>query len=114
MEFIESAEAEEGMDSGRPAAGEDSGKPAAGEDSGLRAAAAEALESIVNRVRSEDRETRMDAAREIRRLTKTSARHRRQLAGAIEPLVAMLRDQESECGEVAVLALLNLAVKDER
>ncbi|KAG0491477.1 hypothetical protein HPP92_004875 [Vanilla planifolia] len=80
----------------------------------MRAAAAEALESIVMGVRSEDWEMRVDAAREIRRLTKTSSRHRLQLAGAIEPLVKMLREDKKECGEAAILALLNLAVKDER
>ncbi|XP_020572554.1 U-box domain-containing protein 4-like [Phalaenopsis equestris] len=92
----------------------DSGRLAAGEVSGMRAASGEALQAIVSRVRGEDRETRMDAAREIRQLTKTSARHRRHLAGAIEPLVAMLRDENLDCVEVAILALLNLAVKDER
>ncbi|KAI0524037.1 hypothetical protein KFK09_003401 [Dendrobium nobile] len=92
----------------------DSGRLAGGEGSGVRTAAAEALEAIVNGVWSEDRETRMDAAREVRRLTKTSARHRRHLAGTIEPLVVMLRDENLECAEVAILALLNLAVKDER
>ncbi|KAK8938657.1 hypothetical protein KSP39_PZI010889 [Platanthera zijinensis] len=92
----------------------DSWKLAAGEDSGVRVAAAEALESIVKRVGSTEKETRVDAAREIRRLTKTSARHRRHLSGAIEPLVRMLRDEKPECNEVAILALLNLAVKDER
>jgi hypothetical protein len=56
----------------------------------------------------------VDAAREVRRLTRASARHRRKLAAAVDPLVAMLRSPAPEAGEAALLALLNLAVRDER
>ncbi|KAK1324683.1 hypothetical protein QJS10_CPA01g01375 [Acorus calamus] len=65
-------------------------------------------------VRSDGREVKVEGAREIRRLTKTSSRHRRQLSGAIEPLVSMLGFDDYNCNESALLALLNLAVKDER
>ncbi|XP_047153507.1 U-box domain-containing protein 4-like [Vigna umbellata] len=56
----------------------------------------------------------LQAAREIRRLTKTSQRCRRQLSQAVGPLVSMLRVDSPESHESALLALLNLAVKDEK
>ncbi|THU46030.1 hypothetical protein C4D60_Mb09t00660 [Musa balbisiana] len=72
------------------------------------------MSAIMERIRLEDEESRVQAAREIRRLTKTSSKHRRQLSDAIEPLVSLLRSGIPESGEVAILALLNLAVGDER
>lgn len=69
---------------------------------------------IMARIRAEDEERRVQAAMEIRLLTKTSSKHRRQLAGAIEPLVGMLRSGCLVSSEAALLALLNLAVKNER
>lgn len=61
-------------------------------------------------------ESRVAAAREIRRLTKTSARSRVYLAaaGAITPLVSMLKSSSFEAKEAALSALLNLAVRNER
>ncbi|KAJ0971586.1 hypothetical protein J5N97_019545 [Dioscorea zingiberensis] len=73
-----------------------------------------AMEGIIEGMFSEDVDRRIGSAREIRRLTKNSTKHRRQLSGAIEPLVSMLRCGEPEATEAAILALLNLAVKDER
>jgi hypothetical protein len=75
-----------------------------------RPSEAAALRALVDRVRAGE----VDAAREVRRLTRASARHRRKLAPAVEPLVAMLRAGNPKAGEAALLALLNLAVKDER
>ncbi|XP_073006698.1 U-box domain-containing protein 9-like [Typha latifolia] len=77
---------------------------------------AAAVEGILDRIRLEggDGNGRIEAAREIRRLTKTSSKHRRLLSDAIPPLVSMLRSGSGEHAEVAILALLNLAVKDER
>ncbi|KAL8266165.1 hypothetical protein R6Q59_003509 [Mikania micrantha] len=57
--------------------------------------------------------SQIEAAKEIRRLTKTSHRCRRQFSSAIRPLVSMLCSQSPEANEAALLALLNLAVKDE-
>uniref|UniRef100_A0A7N0UWE8 U-box domain-containing protein n=1 Tax=Kalanchoe fedtschenkoi TaxID=63787 RepID=A0A7N0UWE8_KALFE len=55
------------------------------------------------------------AAQEIRRLTKTSHRTRRLLAPAIPPLVSMIRSPSPpEFHQAALLALLNLAVKDDK
>ncbi|XP_074572865.1 uncharacterized protein LOC141829320 [Curcuma longa] len=59
-------------------------------------------------------ELQAQAALDIRRLTKTSSRNRRQLSAAVPPLVAMLRSGRASTCEAAILALLNLAVKDER
>lgn len=78
-----------------------------------RVSAAE-LQSIIDRVRSGAEEQKVQAAMEIRRLTKTSSRNRRHLSRAVDPLVAMLRSPSDESCEAAMLALLNLAVKDER
>ncbi|XP_023753991.1 U-box domain-containing protein 4 [Lactuca sativa] len=57
--------------------------------------------------------SKIEAANEIRRLTKTSQRCRRQFSAAIKPLVSMLSSPSPEANEAALLALLNLAVKDE-
>ncbi|XP_023761572.1 U-box domain-containing protein 4 [Lactuca sativa] len=57
--------------------------------------------------------TKIQAAKEIRRLTKTSQRCRRQFSDAIVPLVSMLRSPSLEAKAAALLALLNLAVQDE-
>lgn len=87
----------------------------AGEVSGeCSAAKAAALQGIMEGISSDDVNRRIEAAKEIRRLTRTSTKHRRQLSGSIESLVSMLRAGGRECSEVAILALLNLAVKDER
>lgn len=59
-------------------------------------------------------ELRLQAARDIRKLTKTSQRCRRQLSEAVGTLVSMLRVDSVESHEPALLALLNLAVKDEK
>ncbi|KAH7443508.1 hypothetical protein KP509_02G037500 [Ceratopteris richardii] len=61
-------------------------------------------------------EVRLEAAREIRRLTKCSIRSRTYFgeAGAVAPLVSMLKSSNIEAKEAALLALLNLAVRHER
>ncbi|PKA55530.1 U-box domain-containing protein 3 [Apostasia shenzhenica] len=69
---------------------------------------------LLERIRSYDEDCRLEAAMEIRWLTKTSSKNRRQLADTVGPLVSMLRSGNQECAEAAMLALLNLAVKDER
>ncbi|KAJ9561946.1 hypothetical protein OSB04_007106 [Centaurea solstitialis] len=57
--------------------------------------------------------SKIQAAKEIRRLTKTSQRCRRQFSDAIVPLVSMLLSPSIEAKAAALLALLNLAVQDE-
>eukprot|EP00249_Psilotum_nudum_P012705 c23933_g2_i1 orf=909-2075(+) len=63
-----------------------------------------------------DGEARLRAAKDIRKLTKTSANSRSYFAaaGVIAPLVSMLKSGSPDGQEVAVLALLNLAVRNER
>ncbi|KAJ4886259.1 ARM repeat superfamily protein [Raphanus sativus] len=74
------------------------------------------IQRILGLIRSEDPDSRLFAAREIRRLTKTSHRCRRHFSQAVEPLVSMLRleDSHESHHEAALLALLNLAVKYEK
>jgi len=84
--------------------------PVAAAAAAERPSEAAALRALVDRVRAGE----VDAAREVRRLTRASARHRRKLAAAVDPLVAMLRAPAPGAGEAALLALLNLAVRDER
>nr|GMC63998.1 U-box domain-containing protein 4 [Ipomoea batatas] len=73
--------------------------------------------SVVNQILqlicSDEAGDKIHAAMEIRRLTKTSQRYRRHFSGAVGPLVDMLRSGSVESNEAALLALLNLAVKDE-
>lgn len=76
--------------------------------------AAEEVAELLDRVTSADEECRIEAAREIRWLTKTSLKNRRKFSGAVRPLVSMLRSGNHEAAQAAILALLNLAVKDER
>ncbi|PON81390.1 Beta-catenin [Trema orientale] len=65
-------------------------------------------------VQSDDVASKLEGAREIRRLTKTSQRCRRLLSDSVGPLISMLRLSHSpDSIESALLALLNLAVRDE-
>ncbi|KAM6579065.1 hypothetical protein CsatB_030902 [Cannabis sativa] len=65
-------------------------------------------------VQSDEVESKLQGAREIRRLTKTSQRCRRLLSDSVLPLINMLRVRDSpELNESALLAILNLAVRDE-
>ncbi|VFQ75393.1 unnamed protein product [Cuscuta campestris] len=79
--------------------------------------ASSSFPAVVNQtlqlIRSDDPVCKIHAAGEIRRLTKTSHRYRRHFSNAVEPLVDMLRSGAVESSEAALLALLNLAVKDE-
>ncbi|CAN8260561.1 unnamed protein product [Cochlearia groenlandica] len=73
------------------------------------------IQRVLGLIRSDDSDSRLFAAREIRRLTKTSHRCRRHFSQTVEPLVSMLRFESPESHhEAALLALLNLAVKDEK
>lgn len=61
-------------------------------------------------------DSRIHAAHQIRRLTKSSAKCRAYFAaaGVIIPLVSMLKSSSMDVKEAALLALLNLAVRNER
>ncbi|KAM7268860.1 hypothetical protein ACFE04_011026 [Oxalis oulophora] len=75
-----------------------------------------AVHRALQLIQSDDHDLKLEGAKEIRRLTKTSQRCRRQLADSINPLVHMLKTNDSVhlYHESALLALLNLAVKDEK
>ncbi|CAN4079896.1 unnamed protein product [Withania somnifera] len=72
-----------------------------------------AVQQTLFLIHSGDLTLKVQAAKEIRRLTKTSQRYRRHFSNAVKPLVDMLRCDSFESKEAALLALLNLAVKDE-
>ncbi|KAA8530645.1 hypothetical protein F0562_005421 [Nyssa sinensis] len=72
-----------------------------------------AVHQTLQLIQSDDPISKIQAAQEIRRLTKTSQRCRRQFSAAVKPLVDMLRSDSVDSNEAALLALLNLAVKDE-
>ncbi|GAB4832403.1 hypothetical protein Ancab_006419 [Ancistrocladus abbreviatus] len=72
------------------------------------------VQQALDLIQSHDVDSKIRAAQEIRRLTKTSQWCRRQLSPSIDPLVSMLRVDSLRCNESALLALLNLAVKDEK
>lgn len=81
---------------------------------GLNSGSSWAVKRAIKLVQSDDLDFKLLGAREIRRLTKTSQRCRRLLSDSVEPLVSMLRTHDSsEACEASLLALLNLAVKDE-
>ncbi|KAI4307632.1 hypothetical protein L6164_030800 [Bauhinia variegata] len=73
-----------------------------------------AVRRALQLIQSDHPDSKLQAARDIRRLTKTSNRCRRQLAEAVGPLVSMIRVDSPESREPVLLALLNLAVKDEK
>ncbi|MED6167594.1 hypothetical protein PIB30_004404 [Stylosanthes scabra] len=73
-----------------------------------------AVRRALELLEKDDADLRIQAACDIRRLTKRSRCCRRQLRHAVRPLVSMLRVDSSESRESALLALLNLAVKDEK
>lgn len=72
------------------------------------------VHQVLDFIQSDDPDLMIRAAQEIRRLTKTSQRCRRQLSTAVPQLVSMLRVDSLSSTESALLALLNLAVKDEK
>ncbi|XP_047329491.1 U-box domain-containing protein 4 [Impatiens glandulifera] len=73
-----------------------------------------AVQLTLRLLQSDDPSSNIKAAKEIRRLTKTSSKSRRHLSLAIQPLVRMLTSNCLVSNESALLALLNLAVKDEK
>lgn len=78
-----------------------------------RTTSSSAVQQTLFLIHSDDLTLKVQAAKEIRRLTKTSQRYRRHFSNAVKPLVDMLCSESFESNEAALLALLNLAVKDE-
>ncbi|XP_042024230.1 U-box domain-containing protein 4-like [Salvia splendens] len=75
--------------------------------------ASSAAKQTLMLLQSEDPACAVQAAKEIRRLTKTSQCHRRHFSAAVAPLVDMLRGGSDDAREAALAALLNLAVRDD-
>ncbi|KAH6810326.1 ARM repeat superfamily protein [Perilla frutescens var. frutescens] len=75
--------------------------------------ASSAVKQTIMLLQSGDPSSAVQAAKDIRRLTKTSRRHRRHFSAAVTPLVDMLCGGSAHAKEAALAALLNLAVKDD-
>ncbi|KAM7492438.1 hypothetical protein LguiA_035359 [Lonicera macranthoides] len=75
------------------------------------------IEQVSQKLIIGDLETKIQAAREIRKLVRKSSvktRSKFAAAGVIQPLVFMLLSSNLDAREAALLALLNLAVRNER
>ncbi|KAL1538993.1 U-box domain-containing protein 4-like [Salvia divinorum] len=83
------------------------------EESSCDLNASSAAKQTLMLLQSEDPTSAVQAAKEIRRLTKTSQRHRRHFSAAVAPLVDMLHGGSDDAKEAALAALLNLAVRDD-
>ncbi|GAV73131.1 Arm domain-containing protein [Cephalotus follicularis] len=93
---------------------QNSSSPDANPDADTPRSSSSAVQRALLLIQSDDHDSKLQAAKDIRRLTKTSQRCRRQLSASIEPLVSMLSFQSPHSlHESALLALLNLAVKDD-
>ncbi|GLU10684.1 hypothetical protein SLE2022_274700 [Rubroshorea leprosula] len=80
-----------------------------------RRGATSAVHHVLHLIKSDDPDSKLQAAKDIRCLTKTWQRCRALLSDAIKPLVSMLQaDSPPSHHESALLALHNLAVKDEK
>ncbi|KAJ4982401.1 hypothetical protein NE237_033238 [Protea cynaroides] len=74
------------------------------------------IQDLAREVINGDLESKIQAAKDIRKLAKTSVKTRSHLAtaGVIQPLVSMLISANLDARQAALLALLNLAVRNER
>ncbi|KAF8414287.1 hypothetical protein HHK36_002289 [Tetracentron sinense] len=74
------------------------------------------IHELAQKLINGDLDFKIQAARDIRKLAKTSVKSRSNFAaaGVIQPLVSMLLSSNLQAREAALLALLNLAVRNER
>ncbi|XP_010929032.1 U-box domain-containing protein 45 [Elaeis guineensis] len=74
------------------------------------------VQELARRLADGDAAARVQAARDIRKLARASAKARSAFAvpAVVQPLVSMLPAPDPESREAALLALLNLAVRNER
>ncbi|XP_059661281.1 U-box domain-containing protein 3 [Cornus florida] len=75
------------------------------------------IEEVSEKLINGDLDTKIQAAREIRKLVRKSSlktRSKFAAAGVIQPLVSMLLSPNLDAREASLLALLNLAVRNER
>lgn len=75
------------------------------------------IEELSDKLVNGDLQTKIEAARDIRKIVKKSSlktRSKFAAAGVIQPLVLMLVSPNLDACEASLLALLNLAVRNER
>ncbi|XP_010245036.1 PREDICTED: U-box domain-containing protein 4 [Nelumbo nucifera] len=74
------------------------------------------IQDLARKIIHGDLDTKIQAAKDIRKLAKSSVKTRSSFAaaGVIQPLVSMLLSSNLDATEAALLALLNLAVRNER
>ncbi|KAK9284286.1 hypothetical protein L1049_023456 [Liquidambar formosana] len=75
------------------------------------------IQEVAQKLINGDLETKIQAARDIRKLVRSSSvktRSRFAAAGVIQPLISMLLSSNLDAREASLLALLNLAVRNER
>ncbi|GFZ07573.1 hypothetical protein Acr_19g0005100 [Actinidia rufa] len=75
------------------------------------------IEEVAEKLINGDLDAKIQAARDIRKLVRKSSvktRSKFAAAGVIEPLVSMLISTNLHAREASLLALLNLAVRNER
>lgn len=77
------------------------------------------IEQVADKlINADDLQTKIHAARDVRKLVRKSspvkARSKFAAAGVIQPLVFMLSSPNLEAREASLLALLNLAARNER
>lgn len=73
------------------------------------------VQDLARRLSGGDMSTRVQAAREVRKLARASAKSRSAFAVApvVQPLIAMLPSPDHDAREAALLAILNIAVRNE-
>lgn len=75
------------------------------------------IDEVAERLINGDLDAKIQAARDIRKLVRKSSvktRSKFAAAGVIQPLVSMLLSPNLDAREASLLALLNLAVRNER
>jgi vacuolar protein 8 len=74
------------------------------------------IQTLSEKLTNGNLNTKIEAAREIRRMVRKSSKTRSKIAdaGVIQPLIFMLSSSNIDARQSSLLALLNLAVRNER
>jgi len=74
------------------------------------------IQTLSEKLTNGNLNTKIEAAREIRRMVRKSSKTRSKIAdaGVIQPLIFMLSSSNTDARQSSLLALLNLAVRNER
>ncbi|XP_038983871.1 U-box domain-containing protein 14 [Phoenix dactylifera] len=99
-----------------PSPGSNSNPNPSGEEQAREGKKQAQVQELARRLADGDVAARVQAARDIRKLARASAKARSAFAvpAVVQPLVSMLPSPDPEARESALLALLNLAVRNER